>query len=259
VKYGEIAARQRTAVPGSISAGRPLYWPAVRLLSRRPIAGYAVAVIAGALGALPAEPAVKTSSPAGFSIENSEIVPVDAATAWQALVEDVDRWWPRDHTWWGPASKLSIEPRAGGCFCEIAGARQARHMAVVFVDPPILLRMAGGLGPIQGMGLHGALEWRLDAERSEQGREVVGEPVAVAVVGPGPDHRAGHLGHRLHGAPHGLEIRGLVILAEAHVAPGARDADRPELRHDDRTSCAIFEQRDYDCDRMGNLRAGGPS
>lgn len=119
-------------------------------------------MIAGALHAPPAEPAVKSSSSAGFSIENSEIVPVDAATAWRALVEDVDRWWPRDHTWWGPASKLSIEPRAGGCFCEIAGERQARHMAVVFVDPPVLLRMAGGLGPLQGMGLHGALEWSFD-------------------------------------------------------------------------------------------------
>jgi hypothetical protein len=132
------------------------------LLSRRPIAGHAAAVLAAALYALPAEPAVKSSSPAGFTIENSEIVPVDAATAWRALVEDVDRWWPRDHTWWGAESKLSIEARAGGCFCEIAGERQARHMAVVFVDPPLVLRMTGGLGPLQGMGLHGALEWRFE-------------------------------------------------------------------------------------------------
>ena len=110
----------------------------------------------------PAPGAVKSSSPAGFVIENSEVVPVDAAAAWRALVEEVDRWWPRDHTWWGQESKLTIEPRAGGCFCEIAGARQARHMEVVFVDPHRLLRMAGGLGPLQGMGLHGALEWRFE-------------------------------------------------------------------------------------------------
>ena len=142
----------------------------MRLLSRRTIAAYAAAVIAGALNAPPAEPAVKSSSPAGFTIENSEIVPVDAATAWRALVEDVDRWWPRDHTWWGAESKLSIEPRAGGCFCEIAGSRQARHMEVVFVDPSLVLRMTGGLGPLQGMGLHGALEWRL--EKAEGGTRI---------------------------------------------------------------------------------------
>jgi hypothetical protein len=112
--------------------------------------------------AAPVPGAVKSSTPAGFLIENSEVVAVDAATAWRALVEEVDRWWPRDHTWWGEASKLTIEPRAGGCFCEIAGERQAHHMAIAFVDPPRVLRMTGGLGPLQGMGLHGALEWKFE-------------------------------------------------------------------------------------------------
>ena len=62
-----------------------------------------------------------------------------------------------DHTWWGRASRLSIDARAGGCFCEIAGKRQAQHMQVVFADPGKLLRMSGGLGPLQGMGLSGVL------------------------------------------------------------------------------------------------------
>ena len=106
---------------------------------------------------------VKDVSPGGFTIENSQVVPVDAMTAWTALVEDVGRWWPADHTWWGDASRLSIQPRAGGCFCEINGAQQAWHMTVTFVDPGKLLRMTGGLGPLQGMGLDGALEWRLAA------------------------------------------------------------------------------------------------
>lgn len=111
--------------------------------------------------ALPAQAAIKDSSPSGFTLENSEVVPVDADTAWKALVDDVHRWWPADHTWWGDASKLSIVPRVGGCFCEIAGDQQAWHMAVAFVDPGKTLRMTGGLGPLQGMGLHGALEFRL--------------------------------------------------------------------------------------------------
>jgi hypothetical protein len=34
-------------------------------------------------------------------------------------------------------------------------------MQVVFVDPQKLLRMTGGLGPFQGMGLSGVLEWRM--------------------------------------------------------------------------------------------------
>jgi hypothetical protein len=39
-------------------------------------------------------------------------------------------------------------------------------MLVVFVDPPKMLRMTGGLGPLQGMGLTGVMEWRLARESS---------------------------------------------------------------------------------------------
>ena len=119
----------------------------------------AIAIVAAmAFGTARAE--VKDSAPNAFTIENSQVVPVDAATAWKALVDDVGRWWPKDHTWWGDASKLSIQARAGGCFCEVDGERQAWHMTVTFVDPGSTLRMTGGLGPLQGMGLDGALEWR---------------------------------------------------------------------------------------------------
>ena len=109
-----------------------------------------------------AQAEVKDSAANGFTVENVREVPVDAATAWQALVADVDRWWPKDHSWWGAESVLRIESEAGGCFCESAvdGDREALHMTVTYVEPGKLLRMVGGLGPLQGMGLHGALEWR---------------------------------------------------------------------------------------------------
>lgn len=107
--------------------------------------------------------AVKEAAPNGFTIENEQVVAVDQATAWKALVGDVDRWWPKDHTWWGAESTLSIDARAGGCFCEIGrdGKQQAQHMTVGFVDPGKTLRLLGGLGPLQGMGLSGAMEFRL--------------------------------------------------------------------------------------------------
>lgn len=104
---------------------------------------------------------VKDSSPGGFTLENSVVVAATADEAWDALVNDVDAWWPRDHTWWGKDSTLVIQPRSGGCFCETAGAREARHLEVVFADPGRVLRMTGGLGPLQGLGLDGTLEFRL--------------------------------------------------------------------------------------------------
>lgn len=104
---------------------------------------------------------VKDSGPDGFTLENAGWVPVDPAAAWATLVDDVGLWWPADHTWGGDATALSIDARAGGCFCEIDGISQAEHLRVVFVQPGTLLRMSGGLGPLQGLGVHGILEFRL--------------------------------------------------------------------------------------------------
>ena len=119
----------------------------------------AVALALTAVGSARAE--IKDATPSGFTLENAVHVPVDAVAAWKALVGDVDRWWPADHTWWGAESVLSIEPRAGGCFCERHGEQQALHMLVTFADPGRLLRLTGGLGPLQGMGLHGVMEFQL--------------------------------------------------------------------------------------------------
>lgn len=114
--------------------------------------------------AAPTHAEVRDAKPDGFTVENSVWVPATPQVAYAALVNDVGRWWPADHTWWGDAAKLSISDKAGGCFCEIDGARQAWHMTVTFTDSGKLLRMTGGLGPLQGMGLDGALEWRFAEE-----------------------------------------------------------------------------------------------
>ena len=118
-----------------------------------------LALLCAALVAAPSHATVLDSSSAGFTIENTVTVPTDPKTAWNALVEHVDDWWPKGHSWFGKAGKFSIELRPGGCFCEKAGDRQAQHMTVTFIDPDHLLRMLGGLGPLQGMGLHGAMDW----------------------------------------------------------------------------------------------------
>ena len=62
----------------------------------------------------PARAAVKDSSPAGCTIENTRDVPASAPVTRDALVDDVGEWWPADPTWWGDASRLSIKARARG-------------------------------------------------------------------------------------------------------------------------------------------------
>ncbi len=102
----------------------------------------------------------------GFIVENRIQVSQTPLVAWQVFVEQVDQWWPKDHTWWGEEGRLTITASAGGCFCEESAGRSAEHMHVSFVDPGSLLRMTGGLGPLQGMGMYGALDWLFTANTS---------------------------------------------------------------------------------------------
>ena len=57
-----------------------------------------------------------------------------------------------------------IETKAGGCFCEVSGDKSAEHMRISFVEPQKLLRMTGGLGPLQGMGMYGSMDWKFSEE-----------------------------------------------------------------------------------------------
>ena len=95
----------------------------------------------------------------GFIVENTFTTEQKSEKVWLALVNDVDKWWPKDHSWWGEQGTFLIEAKAGGCFCEIAGDKSAEHMHISFVEPQKLLRMTGGLGPLQGMGVYGSLDW----------------------------------------------------------------------------------------------------
>lgn len=114
--------------------------------------------------AAPAQAEVKHAAVNGFTLENTALVHVPPARVWQAMTAEVDRWWPKDHSWWGEASAMGIDQRPGGCFCEVAAAGQAQHLQVALVEPGKRLRMLGGLGPLQAMGLQGAAEWTLQPE-----------------------------------------------------------------------------------------------
>lgn len=98
-------------------------------------------------------------SPGGFLLKNQFETSQSAETVWLALTKEVDNWWPKDHSWW--RGTFSIEERAGGCFCERLEDKSAEHLRISFVDPNKRLLMTGGLGPLQAMGMYGALDWQL--------------------------------------------------------------------------------------------------
>lgn len=118
----------------------------------------------------------------GFIVENSVSTNQSATLVWQALVNDIDKWWPKDHSWWGEKGKFTLNAKAGGCFCEVSGNKSAQHMRIVFVEPSKLLRMSGGLGPLQGMGMNGALTWVIT---EEQGNTMITLTYRVHGINPG--------------------------------------------------------------------------
>lgn len=121
----------------------------------------ATAFLAGSLFALCAAAEVVDITPAGFLIKHDVAVNAAPDATWKALV-DVASWWNGAHSYSGDAANMSIDARPGGCFCEkLANGGGVAHMTVVFASPNTVLRMTGGLGPLQGSGLAGSMTWRI--------------------------------------------------------------------------------------------------
>jgi hypothetical protein len=105
----------------------------------------------------PAVAEVHDSSSSGFVIRHAIDVPASQRTAWSALIAPA-RWWNAEHSYSQDAANLSLDARAGGCFCEVlpnpvspkaAPRGSVEHMRVVYVEEPRALRMSGALGPLQ--------------------------------------------------------------------------------------------------------------
>ncbi len=95
----------------------------------------------------------------GFTLEIKQQVNVDQSIAYQQFLR-IDQWWNAEHTYFGDSSKLILQAKAGGCFCEINGKKQVLHMTVSYVEPNKEIRLLGGLGPLQMMAVQGAMSWQ---------------------------------------------------------------------------------------------------
>jgi uncharacterized protein YndB with AHSA1/START domain len=104
---------------------------------------------------------VVTATDAHFVVKQAVAIAVPPPAVWHALTAEIGQWWSPDHTWSGNAANLSIDPRPGGCFCERLPDGGVRHMQVVHAKPPELLRLEGGLGPLQEQSLTGMMTWTL--------------------------------------------------------------------------------------------------
>jgi uncharacterized protein YndB with AHSA1/START domain len=102
-------------------------------------------------------------TPNGFRVKQELRIAAPPAKVFESLTGQIGAWWNEQHTYSGDSRNLSIEPRPGGCFCERLVDGGIEHMRVVQVRSPRVLRMVGGLGPLQGTGVAGAWTWQLSA------------------------------------------------------------------------------------------------
>jgi uncharacterized protein YndB with AHSA1/START domain len=109
----------------------------------------------------PAAAEVKSATPNGFELVSIITIAAPADRVYSALGE-VGRWWDPSHTFSRDAANLSLELRAGGCFCErLKGGGSVQHLQVVYAAPGEGLRLRGALGPLQMEGVDGTLAWTL--------------------------------------------------------------------------------------------------
>ena len=127
----------------------------VKLISAALAAGLALAASA-------ARADVVEASATGFQVKQTAEIAAPAAKVWAALGQ-VGAWWNSKHSWSGDAKNITLDLKAGGCWCEanLPGGGGARHMTVVIVMPPKTAVIEGALGPLAFSGAAGHLVWAL--------------------------------------------------------------------------------------------------
>ncbi|MEQ1709661.1 MAG: ATPase [Terricaulis sp.] len=106
------------------------------------------------LDAAPAQAEIAAVAPGAFLIQTEAELAASPEQTWRALTR-IGRWWGSEHTYSGDAGRLSLDPRAGGCWCERWSGQSVEHARVVLAmerDGVRTLRTIGGLGPLQEMG-----------------------------------------------------------------------------------------------------------
>ena len=142
------------------------------------------------LAGLPTSAEVRDSGAVGFTSVNRVTVSAARGEVYRSFVEDIAKWWNPDHTVSGNATALYLDARPMGCFCESFGPGAGLvHLTVTFVNPGVMLRLSGGLGPLGLLGVSGNLT--VEFEDHDDGTQVALQYVVGGYSADGLDGLAG--------------------------------------------------------------------
>jgi uncharacterized protein YndB with AHSA1/START domain len=114
-------------------------------------------VLAIALLAAPAQGSVDDVGATGFAITETANIAAPPDRVYAVMIEP-SRWWSSNHTYSHDAANLTLDAKAGGCWCEtVPGGGSVQHLVVVSAMPGSVLRLRGALGPLQAMAVDGAM------------------------------------------------------------------------------------------------------
>ena len=105
---------------------------------------------------------ILNSAADGFQIRLVGKSDLDNAQTYEVFVKDFGRWWNPDHSYFGNGEHLSVDLDQR-CILELVpGEATVRHMEIVFVQKNKIIRFTGGLGPLQEMGVSGAMTFKFE-------------------------------------------------------------------------------------------------
>jgi len=104
----------------------------------------------------PAAAETRDVSDTGFTSEHRLVIAAPPAKVWETLVRP-GLWWEGGHTYSGDAANLTLDAHPGGCWCEKTARGGVEHMRIVYVASGEMLRMTGGLGPLQAQPVAGVM------------------------------------------------------------------------------------------------------
>ena len=103
------------------------------------------------------------SSATGFTVKQSHTIQAAPQEVYRRIFR-IGEWWNSQHSFSGDAHNLTIEEKAGGCFCEkLPGGGAIKHMELVYFVPGKTIVMRGAMGPFASMATEGAVEIQLSA------------------------------------------------------------------------------------------------